>query len=418
MKMLINHISNTFNYGSFMMGINIINYINLINNNIEITYYTDIKDIKNIERLIKETKYKNIKIIRDLSMQNNNFNKINVFQRLINFKNKLNFEIKIYINLHIKNIITIGGDDLSEYYSGRMIALELYKIKIMSNQLEIILLGQTIGPFYSWRKILARLCLNKINIYTRDHNNFNYLKNIIKLKNVKESRDLAWLDLPRQNDEKVKNNILNKYNLMNNEYIVIVPSGLYKHYTINKEIYIITIINIIKYLCKLKIIKDKKIILFPHVLIPEKVDDRNIIREIEKKIQNNIKKKLTFIYDEMLATEARLILGNGLFTITGRMHGALSTFQMGKPALSLSYSVKYKGVIGDGLGFNNLIIEAKGDELWESGKIEQMTKEKIDYIIYNYDDLIKRIKPAVERNKRMAMKQIEEVAAIINSQSE
>jgi len=112
----------------------------------------------------------------------------------------------------------------------------------------------------------------------------------------------------------------------------------------------------------------------------------------------------------LLPVEARHILGNGLFTITGRMHAAVSTFQMGKPAISLSYSVKYKGVIGEGLGMNDLVIEAKGDDLWKSGKIADLVLEKVDYVFSNYDSLVSRIKPAVEENKKLAMAQIEDIA--------
>jgi colanic acid/amylovoran biosynthesis protein len=83
---------------------------------------------------------------------------------------------------------------------------------------------------------------------------------------------------------------------------------------------------------------------------------------------------------------------------------------MGKPAISLSYSVKYKGVIGEGLGMKDLIIEARGDDLWESGKIVNLVMEKAEYVLTNYDSLVSRIKPAVEENKKLAMDQIEDIA--------
>jgi colanic acid/amylovoran biosynthesis protein len=92
------------------------------------------------------------------------------------------------------------------------------------------------------------------------------------------------------------------------------------------------------------------------------------------------------------------------------MHAAISTFQMLKPAISLSYSVKYRGVIGEGLGMNDLVIEAKGDDLWESGKIVDMVIDKVNYVLNNYDKLIERIKPAVEQSKKMALDQIKDIA--------
>jgi len=92
------------------------------------------------------------------------------------------------------------------------------------------------------------------------------------------------------------------------------------------------------------------------------------------------------------------------------MHAAISTFQLYKPAISLSYSIKYKGVIGDSLGMNDLIIEARSDVLWSSGKIAELVIEKVEYVLKNYDKIISRIEPAVDKNKKMAMAQIEHVA--------
>ena len=97
------------------------------------------------------------------------------------------------------------------------------------------------------------------------------------------------------------------------------------------------------------------------------------------------------IDDEMMPSEAREILGNGLFTITGRMHAAVSTLFMRKPAISLSYSIKYSGVIGDGLDLNNLVIECKDSKLWQEGKVSQMVEEKVEYVLNNYDDLVDKI---------------------------
>ena len=44
---------------------------------------------------------------------------------------------------------------------------------------------------------------------------------------------------------------------------------------------------------------------------------------------------------------------------------------MGKPAISLSYSIKYKGVISDGLNLPELVIE-KNDSLWEKYELSTL----------------------------------------------
>ena len=87
----------------------------------------------------------------------------------------------------------------------------------------------------------------------------------------------------------------------------------------------------------------------------------------------------------MKPLKARFILGNGIFTITGRMHGAISTLQMRKPAISISYSVKYKGVIGEGLGLHDLIVEGSKQELWENKKVATDVCNRIEYVINNYN---------------------------------
>lgn len=152
---------------------------------------------------------------------------------------------------------------------------------------------------------------------------------------------------------------------------------------------------------------DKKIVLLPHVLRSPQVDDRNTITELAASFGNN--RRLVFIYDEMLPSEARMILGHGFFTVTGRMHAAISTMQMGKPAISLSYSVKYDGIIGEGMGLRDLIVEAQEDK-WSSGEIVEMVSERIEFVMKNYYELIKKIDASVKRNSELALLQIQHVA--------
>ena len=307
-------------------------------------------------------------------------------------------------------MIVLGGDDLSEYYAGSRIALELVRLRVFSKYMRVFLAGQTVGPFSSWRVPLARRMLRDCIVYTRDPLTKHYLLNDLKLKKVYESRDLAWLHLPMQNDKNIEDSILAKYGLHPNEYIVLVPSGFAGQYSENRAQYNLRWLDIVNSLGSLKSLTEKKIILLGHVVQSDINDDRNVIRYIANQIDDSSTQRIIPVLDEVLPVEARMILGNGYFTITGRMHAAVSTFQMGKPAISLSYSVKYKGVIGEGLGMKDLIIEARGDDLWESEKIVNLVMEKAEYVLTNYDSLVSRIKPAVEENKKLAMDQIEDIA--------
>lgn len=173
----------------------------------------------------------------------------NIFKRIIN-------KIKrIRLNNILKSsdvTIIIGGDDISEYYGLDALLQELKKLKEESLNKKVILLGQTIGPFTEDRGKLACECLCNTKIYTRDDNCYKYLEEL-NFKNIKRGRDLAFLQLPMQMKAKY---ILKKYDLQENEYVTIVPSGLSKSYTENFDDYIEEQLNIISNLIENKRIKD------------------------------------------------------------------------------------------------------------------------------------------------------------------
>lgn len=366
-KIKIENITNTFNYGSLMMAIICID--KLYGKDIE--FYVDCDGMKNLNRLKSEVKNSNI-YSTPKSIKIKGLNRYIKYYEIFRDRNKYDA------------VIILGGDDISEYYGLRAAENELKKIKFYSKFTKCILLGQTIGPFTGKRIDMAKKILNNVKIYSRDDKCLEYLNSIGV--SCEKSRDLAFNKLPNNGK-----NILNKYSLNNEKYITIVPSGLVQCYTTNREEYIKCQVEIIKNMLDLSEMRDYKILLLPHVLEPSHVDDRKIIEEIDTRLENEYKNKVIFIKDEMLASEARTILANGLFTITGRMHAAVSTFYSRKPAISLSYSVKYSGVIGSGLDMNELIIECANVELWESHRIVDLVLEKAKYLFSNYNHILVEI---------------------------
>ena len=155
-------------------------------------------------------------------------------------------------------------------------------------------------------------------------------------------------------------------------------------------------------------LRDKFIVLLAHVKAPG-TSDRKVIEDLEIRFDEAERDRIVTIKEDLLASEARAILGNGLFTITGRMHAAISTFFMRKPAISLSYSVKYKGVIGQGLGMSNLVIESADDSLWATGQISQLVDEKVEYVLENYQPLVHEIDQNVTRTTEMVREQLDNV---------
>jgi len=393
MKINIKHISNTFNYGSCMMAITL---ISKINDNIEnVDFYVDADSDIDLEILKIETNINNI--FRDNIERSSNFIKkcINKLKRI-----KLNKIVE-----KINTVIVIGGDDISEYYGIESLEKELERLKEQSKNKNIILLGQTMGPFTENRGQLARESLKNTKIYTRDNKCLEYLLEL-NFKNVSPGRDLAFHKLPMQSMSK---SILKKYNIHKEEYITVVPSGLTECYTKNFEKYIVEQVNITKKILSNDKLSNKKIVFLPHVLIPKHVDDRLIIREIINRLDKKSKSRIIAIDDAMLPSEAREILGNGIFTITGRMHAAVSTFYMRKPAISLSYSVKYAGVIGDGLDMNELVIESANEKLWISGEISKLVDEKVNYVFDNYNELVKKIDIKVSETSKIVEEELDDV---------
>lgn len=393
MKIKIEHISNTFNYGSCMMAITLMKKINDNMNNIE--FWVDASSFEDLDRLKKESGIENIKSY-NLSI------KSNVVFRAIN---KIKKVVLTKLSEKCDAVIVIGGDDISEYYGREYLENILKKIKTASEEKKVILLGQTMGPFTGEREELARVSLQKTRIYTRDDICLNYLKNI-GFENVNIGRDLAFLELPMQDKAK---SILDKYKLKDTNYIAVVPSGLTKCYTDDLESYIKEEVEIIKKTLNNNKLDNCKIVLLPHVLLPEHVDDRLIIKEIMSRIDEKYKNRIIAIMDSMLPSQAREILGNGMFTITGRMHAAVSTFYMRKPAISLSYSVKYSGVIGNGLDMTDLVIESADKDLWLNGEISKQVEEKTNYVLDNYDELIKKIDIKVNETSKITENQLNDL---------
>ena len=411
MKIKIEHASNPLNYGTNMMVTNFMYYLDKISgeNNI---YLLDVKNNSDL----KYYNYKKNNIYSQI-IDYNFINHKNLFDKVIN-KVKREYFFKYFNKRNIQKLINncnclvvLGGDDLSEYYGIENLNRELNRLNYLKGKLDVYLIGQTIGPFYNERILNASNSLNNIPIYSRDPWTTKYLKSKLKIKNVVESSDLAFLNLPNQNDDSIKNNILNKYSIVYNEYIVLIPSGLYRSYCNDENLYIENWCGIIEDL--IKKYPEKKIVLLPHVLSPAEVDDRNIIRKLENKI--GYKSNIIYIYDEMTPLEARFILGNSILSITGRMHGAISTLQMRKPTISISYSVKYKGVIGEGLDLNNLIVSGEDNEFWKNKIIKNNVHEKVEYILENYEEIILKIDKNVTKCEKRVYSMLETISDEIYS---
>ena len=406
MKIRISHISNTYNNGSLMMAINTIEYIyQNVNETNEVIFFTDALGENNLQRIKNSVSCSKIFGIPQNTIPLNSFKKkikqnisiyliIKLFYKPVRLiKNVLELLLCYFtINNKLKKencevLIVLGGDDFSPYYGYFQLFKSLFEIKLYSKKIPIVLLGQTIGPFGTVLRRIVKWCLQDCYISIREESNFNYVKDKINLNQVTLSGDLAFLNLPFQNKLGKKDFLLTQYQLTENEYISLVPSGLMQAYTKNEKKYIENYVNVINFLTEYQETKNYKIILLAHVLLNDEIDDKMIIQKIYSSLGEKIQKKVVLVLEPLLPYELRILLGNGLFTITGRMHSAISTFQKGKPAICLSYSIKYSGVIGKELNMQDLIIECSGAKYWDNNYVSRKIADLVQDLLKSYESI-------------------------------
>ncbi len=379
---------NPRNFGSLMLVENYINYSYFDEYGILCNSISDVKDIYldviqekkiNFHEYKKKSGIKN-KLYLLKGLISNNFNDDN-FQDIIRNYDK---------------IVFLGGDDLSEDYGiGGLIYQTMFLYKGKRNKKEVYVCGQTIGPFKSWRKQYMKKILNKVDLITsRDPVSFKYLKEDLNCNNVKLTADLAFLELKSKSKQ--------NYNLKE-EFIAFCPSSIVWKYAkeSNYSEYVKYWVN----LAKQCITMGYKVIIVPHVR-----DGYSGDIEISNVIFNNLtddvnyKDKIELIKNLELPIDAREIFKKSKFVITGRMHPAISTLSVKKPVIAISYSIKYMGVIGDYMDLNDYIIDVRDLE-WDM--INNNTVSKINNLIYNYDNELKKINDKLEFIKEKSLENFE-----------
>ena len=389
-KILIKNFPNLNNYGTAMMGLVTIQSLveNYGRENIQIYCAFD-------EYAVKEDIYKELTGVVELKTYTNNTR----FDKIIKNKNLFIRRFGVLYSMFFYNekkyfdkIIVLGGDDFSEYYSKYVASIELYKLWRLSKHTEIVMLGQTIGPFSSVvNRFVIKCLLPKLNVYSRDPWTAEYFKKHFNIK-IEQMRDLAFSPLPLQSNSKIEKNILSEYSLKKDSYFTVVVSGLFEqgYYCKSEDIYLLRYKEAIQEILKLDSLLDKKVVLLAHTF-PPYGDESSLIQKLFLMFSEEERGRVIVVKEKILPTKARFILGGGLFSITGRMHPAVSTLQMGNPSIMLAYSVKYEGVIGMSLNRSDLIIDANIPELWMSGEIVSLIKEKAIYVLNNYSKIILEI---------------------------
>lgn len=396
-KVLISHIPNTLNYGSAMMAINLIAGLRQrFGKKVEIFCDCDGEDLR---RLMLGADDFSLKSFIPASPGEGESFFICALKLMLGRRPDIQL-----VQREFCAMIVLGGDDLSEVNQFWAIALGIRYAHINSC-CKVILAGQSLGPFYGLFRWVARLVFRKMIVFTRDDSSYDFSKQKLKIKKIYKSKDLAFLPLPGQDKW---NDILCNYNLVKNTYIVIVPSGLVRKYTDDISGYIDTWVSLVE------TIKwnypSLRIVLLAHVLKPDYSSDKSIIDEIYIKAKEGVLDKNLIITDEIQPAEARAVLGGAKYVVTGRMHAAVSSFQMGVPAISLAYSEKYFGVLGKGFELPELVVDCRNRKWGSQTSILNDVLSAIQNLEKEDTQTISKIKLRVKQNEKLVKRQIDLVA--------
>lgn len=390
MNIYIYNCSNTFNYGSMMMGENFICYFNKmigIKNN----YYIETEDEINIMRLKVATGIQEISYVKTNSLFKEGIVKYDyIYDYLIKKKTISDFAKKIDL------VVILGGDDFTEDYGWIGPIFNAVKFNLLKREdLKVVMLGQTMGPYHSFRKPIMKQLLSKIDkIYPRDSITYNYLRDF-GLKNIEITDDLALLPLSKQQSkERTK------------EYITYCPSELIYRYSKegNREDWIdFNLFMIYRIMNKYK---DKKVVLLAHVLKPEHVDDRIIVNELFSLVKDIYKDRIVLENNEMYPYEVRSLIQQSLFVVSSRMHAIVSSIQCEIPIVALSYSNKYWGIIGERYELGEYIIDVRYLSYTE---MKEKFSELVDTIEHNYKKIQEKMRDKNKLSSESILKALKEI---------
>lgn len=402
--------SNTLNYGSMMMGENLINSMISRSPN-PIHFYIDTQDQIHVHRLREATQYPHIfsDTQLNLNLYTKNIRVVRYFEKRLR-----NHEVMKRMRNFYQAIIILGGDDYAETYftfpKDNLLFASIFKdIHTLSNIMPVMMLSQSIGPFSREREDLVSKSLENVRIFSRDPVSHAYVTDKLKLTS-ESSADLAFLNLSLEealsNDQE---KILKHYDLVKREYFVIVGTGLIEHYAHNIDLFARRFLDVLKRIHAHY--PTMKLVYLSHVVNQDTIyNDGRLLTLLKKLDSEFIEQKMIQITTPLLPVEARMILGGSRLNVSCRMHAVVSSLHMNVPAIALSYSKKYRGVISEGMDLSELVIESKGDHIW-TGPIDQEIVTKIKEILANEVKIKEKIREKVEINIQKATKMMDLVVS-------
>lgn len=402
-RFLIQHIQGLDNYGTGMMGLVTIQALVDRYGAQGVEIYADFTDDRVMEQVGEELRQPaqgEIRLHRLMPRAHYTASLRSAWMRRLHRLYHLLFSVD---GRGFDALIVLGGDDFSEYY-GRMAPwMNLFRLWKSSFCTRVILLGQTLGPFEAWyNRMAVRWFLPRMEVWARDPRCVEYMSENFNTR-LLLTADLALSNLPRQGDVALREATFARYGLHENGYFTVVVSagqsgGAY--YCRQQSDYLNALADMIIEACAREALRETTVVLLAHTF-GRFGDEPTYIENLFSLLPSDIQRRTVVISEQIMPTRARFILGRGLFTLTGRMHAAVSTLQGARPAICLSYSTKFRGVIGACLGQGDLIIEADDDALWTTGEITAQVSARLTLLLSDYATRCDAIRQRVDAQQAL-----------------
>jgi len=350
MKILLLNASNTLNYGSMMLAENFITYFDPEQRH-EFFVETDRPD-ETARRLRDATSHPKIEAgIGSWSLRGA-AGKVKMLLGIL-FPKRLKVDADL--------IAVLGGDDFTEDHGWRALVSQLLRLNLFTPP--VCFIGQSMGPFFSFRKPLCKLLLSRADrIVLRDTISYDFCKSL-GLRNISKMPDLAFAPLAREAQADTSDRAGS---------VCFFPSELIWRFSPSKSRD--DCIGFYEKALTLLSERFKSVLVLPHVLRPDSSDDRKMVEELSARV---VRENITYTTDILTPAEVRGLISASDVIVTGRMHPAVSAVSCGVPVIAFAYSEKYHGVIARDCGLEPYVLDIRKIPF---GELEQVFRKALDLL--------------------------------------
>jgi len=306
-------------------------------------------------------------------------------------------------------VLDLGGDSLGDVYGiipCLNILHSIYLGWIIGKP--VIIYAQSIGPFNDIiTRNFSKFILKRVDLITvREKITMNYLNEIgIDGSHIYLTSDSGFL--LESTPKKTIMNILKMEGVPINKkpLIGISPGQSISRWAVNDhqnpkeryKRYVKFMAKVSDYLVEKLVEKlDATVILIPHVMTLD--GDKIVSRKIYNSVKN--KSRVNIITKEYTTDVMKGIIGACDLLIGSRTHSTVASTSMNVPTISLAYSHKSQGIIGDMLGQDEFIVDIREmnfDNLFSE------TIRKIDLIWPQREEIKSELKKRMVKVKKNAM---------------